>query len=222
GAVNDLGLPAPLDLLPPLLDGLRVTLRLTLGGALVAVVCALLAGTGRLSPVLPVRWLCTIYVEVFRGTSVLVQLFWFYFALPRLGVEISAMTAGILALGLNAGSYGAEVVRGAIQSVPRGQLDAGRALGFTARQIRWRIVLPQAALLMLPPAGNLLIELLKNSALASMITLTDLTFQGQVLRASTLRTLEIFGLVLVLYFALAQLIIFGMRRLERALSAGRM
>jgi polar amino acid transport system permease protein len=212
-----MNLPAPLDLLPPLLDGLRVTIRLTLGGALVGIACALVAGFGRMSMVRGWRWLCTGYVEVFRGTSVLVQLFWFYFALPRLGVQMSAPTAGILALGLNLGSYGAEVVRGAIQSVPRGQYDAATALGYSARQIRWRIVFPQAARSMLPPAGNLLIELLKSSALASMITLSDLTFQGQVLRASTLRTFEIFGLVLLLYFALAQLIAYGVRRLERAL-----
>lgn len=213
-------LPAPLDLLPPLLEGLRVTARLTLGGALIAVVAALLAGLGRTSPVAPLRWLSAVYVEVFRGSSVLVQLFWFYFALPRLGVHMSALTAGVLALGLNSGAYGAEIVRGALLGVPRGQVEAGVALGYSARQIRWRILFPQAARSMLPPAGNLLIELLKNSALASMITLSDLTFQAQVLRASTLRTAEIFALVLLIYFALAQLIAYGVRQLERVLAEG--
>lgn len=213
-------LPAPLDLLPPLLEGLRITLRLTIGGAAVGVLCALVAGTGRLSPNPAWRWLCAGYVELFRGTSVLVQLFWLYFALPQLGLQMSAEAAGVLALGLNAGAYGAEIVRGSIQSVPRGQIDAGVALGFSARQIRWRIVFPQAARSMLPPAGNLLIELLKGSALASMITLGDLTFQAQVLRSATLRTPEIFGLVLLLYFALAQLIAYGVRRLERELAPG--
>lgn len=214
-------LPAPLDLLPPLLEGLRVTIRLTLGGASIAVVCALAAGFGRMSSVFALRWLATGYVELFRGTSVLVQMFWFYFALPRLGLQMSAMTAGVLALGLNAGSYGAEVVRGALQSVPRHQIDAGVALGYSPRQIRWRILFPQAAQLMLPPAGNLLIELLKNSALASTITLSDLTFQGQILRSSTLRTAEIFALVLLLYFLLAQGIAYGVRQLERSLAEGR-
>lgn len=214
-------LPAPLDLLPPLLDGLRVTLRLTLGGALAGVALALLAGFGRLSSRWLVRWLATAYVELFRGTSVLVQLFWIYFALPRFGVHLSALAAGILALGLNAGAYGAEVVRGAVLSVPRGQLDAAIALGFSPRQTRWRIVFPQAARSMLPPAGNLAIELLKSSALASMITLSELTFQGQILRASTMRTLEIFGMVLLLYFGVAQLIGYGVRRLERALDTER-
>lgn len=213
-------LPAPLDLLPPLLDGLRVTLRLTLGGALIGAVCAIAAGFGRMSPFVGWRWLATAYIEVFRGTSVLVQLFWFFFALPRLGVQMTAETAGVLALGLNAGAYGAEVVRGALLGVPRGQVEAATALGYSPRQIRWRIVFPQAARAMLPPAGNLMIELLKNSALASMITLSDLTYQGQVLRASTLRTTEIFLLILVMYFALAQLIAYGVRRLERSLRHG--
>src|SRR5690606_36179784 len=119
-------------------------------------------GLGRLSKVAPVRWLATAYVEKFRGTSALVQLFWVYFALPRFGVEVSATLAGVLVLGLNGGAYGAEVVRSAIQAVPPGQREAARALGFSARQIRWRLVLPQAVGPMLPPAGNLVIELLKN------------------------------------------------------------
>ena len=211
--------PAPFDLLPPLAEGLRITLRLTIGGAIVAILCALVAGMGKLSSFAPWRWLCIVYVEVFRGTSALVQLFWFYFALPRLGVELTATTAGVLVLGLNGGAYGAEVVRGAVTAVPHGQSEAGRALGFSERQIRWRIIVPQAIPAMLPPAGNLLIELLKNTALCSMITLADLTFHAQLLRASTLRTVEIFGLVLLLYFAIAQLIAYGVRRLERALAA---
>jgi polar amino acid transport system permease protein len=213
-------LPAPLDLLPPLVEGLRVTLRLTLGGAALGVFAAVLAGTGRTSRHAAVRAACAAYVELFRGTSVLVQLFWLYFALPRFGVRMSALGAGVLALGLNAGSYGAEIVRGALAAVPRGQREAAAALGFGERQTRWRIVFPQAARAMLPPAGNLLIELLKNSALASMITLGDLTFQAQVLRASTLRTVEIFGLVLLLYFGLAQLASRGVRHLERAMDEG--
>jgi polar amino acid transport system permease protein len=203
-----------------LLSGLLVTIELCAAGAVLATVLALLAGLGRLSldPIL--RGIAFVYIELFRGTSVLVQLFWFYFALPRLGVQMTALTAGVLALGLNAGSYGAEVVRGALLGVPRGQVEAATALGYSPRQIRWRIVFPQAARAMLPPGGNLMIELLKNSALASMITLGDLTYHGQILRASTLRTAEIFALTLIAYFVLAQLIAYGVRRLERTLHHG--
>jgi len=213
--------PPPLDLLPPLLSGLRVTLQVTVGGAVVAALAALLAGLARLSPSRLLRWPALVYIETFRGTSALVQLFWVYFALPFVGIELGALTAGILVLGLNIGSYGAEVVRGAVQAVPRGQREAAVALNFSSRQQLWRIVLPQALVAMLPPAGNLLIELLKATALVSMITLSELTFEAQVLRSSTLRTVEIFSLVLLIYFVVAQMLAFGMRSLERRFAFAR-
>ena len=205
----------------PLVEGLRITLRLTILGAALGVVCSVLAGLGRTSTFAPLRWLCTVYVEVFRGTSALVQLFWFYFALPFLGVRLNAMTAGVLVLGLNMGAYGAEVVRGALSAVPQGQREAATALSFTRSQILWRIILPQAVLPALPPFGNLLIELLKNSALASMITLSELTFSAQVLRSDTLQTVPIFTTVLLMYFLVAQIIAYSVRSLERNLARSR-
>lgn len=203
------------ELVPPLLEGLAVTLEIMAGAVVLAVPLALVAGVGRLSTVRPVRWLASIYIEVFRGTSALVQLFWFYFVLPLFGVQLPAMLVGIVVLALNAGAYGAEVVRGAIRAVPPGQREAGVALNLTRGQIMRRIVVPQAIPAMLPPAGNLLIELLKNTALVSLITITDLTFRGQLLRSETLRTTEIFTLMLLLYFAVALLITAGVRLLER-------
>ncbi|MFY3135080.1 ectoine/hydroxyectoine ABC transporter permease subunit EhuC [Achromobacter xylosoxidans] len=203
------------ELVPPLLEGLAVTLQIMAGAVVLAVPLALVAGVGRLSTLRPVRWLASIYVEVFRGTSALVQLFWFYFVLPLFGVQLPAMLVGIVVLALNAGAYGAEVVRGAIRAVPPGQREAGVALNLTRGQIMRRIVVPQAVPAMLPPAGNLLIELLKNTALVSLITITDLTFRGQLLRSETLRTTEIFTLMLLLYFAVALLITAGVRLLER-------
>jgi polar amino acid transport system permease protein len=217
----DVALPPPLDLLPPLLRGIGVTVQLWLGAAAVALLAGGIAGLGRASSSRPLRWAATTYVEIFRGTSALVQLFWVYFALPLLGIDIPKMASGILVLGLNSGSYAAEVVRGAVQAVPRGQREAATALGFSRRQTLWRIVVPQAALAALPPAGNLLIELLKNTALASMVTIHDLTFLGQALRSETLRTVEIFSLILVLYFLLAQAGRFGISRLEARLALGR-
>ena len=203
------------ELVPPLLEGLAVTLEIMAGAVVLAVPLALAAGVGRLSTLRPVRWLASIYVEVFRGTSALVQLFWFYFVLPLFGVQLPAMLVGIVVLALNAGAYGAEVVRGAIRAVPPGQREAGVALNLTRGQIMRRLVVPQAIPAMLPPAGNLLIELLKNTALVSLITITDLTFRGQLLRSETLRTTEIFTLMLLLYFAVALLITAGVRLLER-------
>lgn len=209
-------MPPPLDLLPHLVRGLGVTLLITIGGALLAMVSAFTAGLSRLSVDPIVRGCAKIYVEVFRGTSALVQLFWFYFALPLLlGIHLNAILAGILVLGLNIGAYGAEVVRSAIQSVPEGQIRAAYALNLTRWQTLRKILLPQAVPLMVPPLGNLLIELLKSTALVSMITVADLTRSGLFLRDQTLRTLEIFGLLLVIYFLLSQVLAFGMRQLEK-------
>ncbi|HEX7061830.1 MAG TPA: ectoine/hydroxyectoine ABC transporter permease subunit EhuC [Woeseiaceae bacterium] len=201
--------------LPRLVEGLRVTLQLTVGGALLAVPLAAAAGLARRSASRLLRWPANVYVEIFRGTSALVQLFWFYFARPFFGLSLPALVTGVLVLGLNSGAYGAEVVRSAIAAVPRGQWEAARALGLGAKQALLRVILPQALPMMLPPAGNLLIELLKNTALVSLITLAELTFTAQVQRAATLETVPLFALTLLIYFAVAQLVLLGMRRLER-------
>lgn len=211
----------PFDLLPPLLSGLVVTLQLFAGGCCVAGVIALVAGLGRLSKNRLVRATATSYVEFFRGTSALVQLYWFYFALPLLGIDLGAMVCGILVLGLNTGSYGAEVVRGAVQAVPRVQQEAAIALNLSPFQRLRFVTLPQALLAILPPANNLLIELLKNTSLASLITISEMTFEGQILRSGSLRTAEIFGLLLVLYFLVAMAVTALMRGLERRLAFGR-
>lgn len=208
------------ELILLLLRGLAVTVELTVVAAALAIIIALSAGLARMSRRRAMAWSAAVYIEVFRGTSALVQLFWFYFVLPFFGIEVSAFTAGTLVLALNTGAYGAEVVRGAVLAVPRGQLDASAALNLNRLQTLRRIVLPQAFPAMLPPAGNLAIELMKNTALVSLITITELTFSAQLLRAETLRSAEIFGLVLVLYFAVALLITAGVRLLERRASHG--
>jgi polar amino acid transport system permease protein len=192
-----------------------------MGGSILAIFAALVSGLARVSKNKIIRFLASVYVDLFRGTSALVQLFWVFFALPMLGIKLEAMTAGILVLGLNHGAYGAEVVRGAIQAVPREQYEASTALNFTPLQTMFRVILPQSLLAMLPPFGNLLIELLKNTALVSMITLSDLTFQGQILRSATLRSGEVFSLILILYFLLALTITWTIRGIERKLAVGR-
>jgi polar amino acid transport system permease protein len=214
-------MPAPFDLLPTLLQGLQITVVVTAGATLVAAFAAFGAGFARLSRHFWLRIPALVYIDLFRGTSALVQLFWAYFALPLLGIRLEAVTVGIVVLGLNAGAYGAEIVRGAMGAVPVQQREAAIALNFTEHQAMWRIVLPQALLAMLPPFGNLLIELLKSTALVSLITLNDLTFQGQLLRSATLRSGEIFGWVLLLYFLLALAISQIVRGWERWLAIGR-
>jgi len=210
-----------IDYLPTLASGLKITLMLTLGAMGVACAAAVTAGLARHSSQAMVRALAWAYVELFRGTSALVQLFWVYFALPLVGIRFDAITAGILVLGLNSGAYGAEVVRGALAAVPREQYQAARALNLSSKQTLLTVILPQAAIAMVPPAGNLAIELLKNTALVSLITLGDLTFQAQTLRAATLQSGAVFAWLLAIYFLLAQLMRFGFRRLELRLAHGR-
>jgi polar amino acid transport system permease protein len=208
------------DFLPELLRGGVITLKVTAGGAVVAVFAALSAALARMYGPRPLRWLATGYVEVFRGTSALVQLFWLFFVLPHFGLTLSPMVVGIAALGLNIGAYGAEVVRGAIGSVARGQWEACTALNLTRAQALRRIILPQAFVAMLPPWGNLFIELLKATSLVSLITLSDLAFKAQQLNQNTLRTAEVFSTVLLMYLALSVLITVGMRALETRAARG--
>jgi polar amino acid transport system permease protein len=208
------------EFLPGLLTGAWVTLQITVAGSALAVVMGLLAGLCKLYGVRPLRWLAVLYIEVFRGTSALVQLFWLFFVLPHFGVHLSPMAVAIIALGLNVGAYGAEVVRGAIVAVPRGQFEAAMALNMSHLTTMWRIILPQALVRMIPPWGNLFIELLKASALVSLITISDLTFKAYQINQTTFRTVEIFSLVLVMYLGIALIITLSMRMLETRAGAG--
>lgn len=201
-----------------LLEGAYVTIWITLASTVGGAILAFASGIGSLSRFAPVRWLSKTYVQIFRGTSLLVQLFWLYYALPVLiGIHISPVAAGILGLSLNIGAYGAEVVRGALQSVDEGQLEAARALNFTPGQTLWRILLPQSVIEMMPPFGNLAIQNLKDSSLVSLISLSDLAFQADDLRNRAFEsdTITILGLTLLFYFVMALVLMGGMRLLER-------
>jgi len=208
------------EFLPGLLEGALVTVQITLAACALAVVMALVAGLSRMYGPAPVRWLAVSYVELFRGTSALVQLFWLFFVLPHFGITLAPLAVAILALGLNVGAYGAEVVRGAVRAVPRGQWEASVALNMSRGAALRRIILPQALIAMIPPWGNLFIELLKATALVSLITISDLAFKAQQMNQTTFRTVEIFSIVLVFYLAIAALITIAMRALERWAARG--
>ena len=200
---------------PRFLSGAWITAQQAVLASLVAIAIALLMGLMRLAPNLVVRGFATVYIEIFRGTSLLVQLYWIFFVLPLFGLPLEKFTAGFVAVGMNLGAYGAEVVRGAIQSVPRGQYEAALALNMPpARKMR-RIILPQAILIMLPQWGNLLIELLKGTALVALISVGDLMFEAKQINGSTFLSIEAFGVALIIYYIMARFMITpGMRRLE--------
>ncbi|MGW4486494.1 ectoine/hydroxyectoine ABC transporter permease subunit EhuC [Amycolatopsis sp. NPDC004368] len=200
-----------------ILAGLATTIEAAVGGILVTIVVSLIAGLALLSPRWPVRAVTRVYVEVFRGTSEVVQLFWLYFVLPVLvGLQLVPLFAGILVLGLNHGAYGAEIVRGAVRSVPKEQYEGAVALNFSPAQRMFRVLLPQAFAEMLPPFNNLFIQLLKSTALLSFISAGEITERGELLRPVFGADIGwIYGTELVLYLVLAVLITTGMRALER-------
>lgn len=203
-----------------ILQGALVTVQLTVLGSALAVVMAFAAGLARVSRFFAVRALATTYIEFFRGTSIFVQLFWVYFVLPFAGITLTPLQAGVLALGLNVGAYGAEVVRGAVKAIGREQREACVALNLTRYQSMRHVILPQALPLMLPTFCNNAIELLKGTAVVSLISLTDMTFQAQVVRAQTGNTLIPFTVILVLYFLMSWVISRSMRWLERRMTRG--
>ncbi|MBN9262071.1 MAG: ectoine/hydroxyectoine ABC transporter permease subunit EhuC [Hyphomicrobium sp.] len=203
-----------------ILQGALVTIELTLMGSVLALAMAFVAGLGRLSRHFAVRVLATAYIEFFRGTSIFVQLFWVYFVLPLAGFELTPLQAGVLGLGLNVGAYGAEVVRGAVQSIGKEQYEACVALNLGRWQGLRHVILPQALLVMLPTFCNNAIELLKATSIVSLISLSDMTFQAQVVRSQTGNTVFPFVTILILYFAMASAISWGVRALERRMARG--
>jgi polar amino acid transport system permease protein len=201
-----------------IISGTVVTIVLTILAAFLAVAIALAAGLMKLSNNALVRGAATVYIEIFRGTSLLVQLFWIFYVLPLFGLTLDKFTAGFVAVGMNLGAYGAEVVRGAIQAVPKGQHEAARAINMNPATRMRRIIIPQAILIMLPPWGNLFIELLKGTALVALIAVTDLMFQVKQINGTTFLSAQSFGTALIIYYILARFMITpGMRWLERVM-----
>lgn len=201
--------------LPYLLDGLLITLQLTVGGALLAFAIAISLGLlARFDNIL-IRGFARTVIEVFRGTSLLVQLFFLFFVLPLppFNLALPSIVVGILGLGLNYGAYGAEVVRGSINAVPRGQWEATTALSLSRTQRMWRVIFPQAWALMIPSLTNLLIQLLKGTAVVYLITIVDFTAELNKLRIDT-DVFFAYSLGLVVYFVIAYLLTLAMNAIE--------
>ena len=196
-------MPYIFEVLPPLLRGAYVTLQVGLAAAFLGILISFSIGGASLSKNVIVLFLLHIFINFFRGTSLLVQLFWIYYVLPFFGLLLSPFVSAVLGIGMNFGAYGSEIVRGAIVAVPQGQIDAAVALNMKTSQRMLQIVLPQALTRMLAPFGNLLIELLKSTALVSLVTLPDLTFQGFSMIQTLGRRTPILTLVLLIYFLLS-------------------
>lgn len=197
-----------------LLEGTWVTIQVILGSFALGSVMSLIMGVARLSTRRWIRGSALVYIEFARGVAAIILLFWMFYAVPILfgAPSMPPMLAGILALGLNMGAYGAEIVRGAIQSVPKGQHEAAIALNLSNSDRLREVILPQAIPIILPPYGNLTIEVLKGTALVSLITLADLAFRTQQIRSNRVRSTNPVDLpvlylnTLIIYLILAQLV----------------
>ncbi|MFC2461196.1 amino acid ABC transporter permease [Selenomonas noxia] len=201
---------------PLLLIGAGVTIQITVLSTAIGFVIGLIVGVARISHVRLLRMLAEVYVEFFRGTPLLVQIFLFYFALPVLtGQRIDPFIAAISACGINSGAYVAEIFRAGIQSVDDGQMEAGRSLGMTWLQTMRYIIVPQAFKRVIPPLGNEFIAMLKDSSLVSVIGFEELTRRGQLIIAKTYGSFEIWMSVAVIYLVMTLTISRFVAYLER-------
>ncbi|MET3287579.1 amino acid ABC transporter permease [Brevibacillus fluminis] len=202
-----------------LLQGLWVTVSMTFMALVLSAGLGLLIGLGRMSNKKWLSMLCSWYLAWFRGTPLLVQLMILYYGLAiGMQIDLSAATAGVLGLGMYSAAYVSEIVRGAIQSIDRGQMEAGRSLGMSHWQTMQKVILPQAVRRMLPPLCNEFIALTKNSSLLSVITVSEVMRAGNLIVSNNFRYFEIYIAIAILYFVVNYSISVGIGRLEKKLN----
>ncbi|MBU8790758.1 amino acid ABC transporter permease [Oceanobacillus caeni] len=207
-----------IDFLPELGTGLYYTLLISIIGLIIGFVLGAIFGLGRISKNKIFYGISSIYIEVIRGTPVLVQAIWIFFALPLItGYNMASVTAGIIVIAVNSGAYIAEIVRGAVQSIAKGQVEAGRSLGLTHNQTMRYIVWPQAFKRMIPPLGNQFIISIKDTSLLSVILVPELMFQGRLIASNYFNAVEIYTTVAVFYLIITLTLSYILRMIEKRL-----
>jgi len=208
------------SILPQLLAGAWITVQLTIYSIVAGVILGLFLALARISRTRLISAPAIAYIEFVRGTPLLAQIFMIYFGLGSLGINIPDFMSGLLALSLNSAAYNAEIFRAGIQSISKGQMEAARSLGLTYPQAMAYVIIPQAFRFCLPPLGNEFIALLKDSSLVAIIGISDLMRVGREINGRTLRSIEVFGYVSIIYLMmtlpLSQLVIAAERKLKRA------
>jgi polar amino acid transport system permease protein len=205
------------EFLPILLKGAVVTIEITFCSFILSTALGLVLALMRVSDNRIVSNAAATFINVIRGLPIIVQLFYIYFVLPDLGVQLSAFQAGFIGLGIAYSVYQAENFRAGIQAIDHGQIEAAQSIGMRGAMIMRRVVLPQAFRIALPPYGNTLVMMLKDSSLASTITVAEMTRAGQLIASSTFQNMTVFTLVAMLYLGLSLPLVYGLRRLERRL-----
>ena len=203
------------EYLPLLAKGALVTVEVFLCALVVATLLGLVWALMRVSKVRALSGFSKVLINGIRGIPILVQLFYIYFVFPEIGIQLSAFEAGVIGLGFAYSCYMAEVFRAGIEAVDPGQVEAAQSLGMSRALILWRVVLPQAFKIALPPYGNTCIMLLKDTSQTSIITVAELSFQGRLIASSTFKNTEIFTLVAVWYLAMCVPLILLVGRLEK-------
>jgi len=203
-----------IDAAPLLIEGLLATVVISLVSFCLALLIGFAVGIAR-SESLRARRFLSPYVEVFRGTPLLIQLFFIYYGLPSVGVTMNNYTAAVVGLGLNGGAYISEIIRGALYSVEKGQHDAARALGLSWLQSMVHVILPQSIKVALPSLVNAFSAQLKESSLVSVLAITELTRISQLIYTRTFRAFEVYLAVGALYFAMIYAASHLARYLER-------
>jgi ectoine/hydroxyectoine ABC transporter permease protein EhuD len=208
------------EVMPYLLRGAVVTVEISLLSMALALVLGLVAALGRLSRLRPLRFLSTLYVELVRGTPLLVQLFIVYYGLPSVGIRLEPFLAGFLTLGAHYGAYLSEVYRAGILAVDRGQWEAAASVGMGRGMVMREVILPQAIRTILPPVGNYFISMLKDSALVATISVTELLRAGQLRVAITFRAMDIYLMVAAIYLVMSYALSLLIGYFERRSSQG--
>lgn len=204
---------------PMLLGGLKYTLIITAGGLFFGFILGAATGLMKLSRYKILSRIAGIYIETIRGTPLMVQVMFLYFGLPlALGMRIPPLTASIIAISVNAGAYIAEVVRGAVQSIEKGQVEAGRSIGLSRHQTMLYIIWPQAFRRMIPPLGNQFIISLKDTSLLVVIGMGELTRTGQEIIADNFRAFEVWLTVAIIYLIITRTLSYGLGYVEKRVS----
>lgn len=209
------------DFLPILLLGLRLTIIVTLGSLVISTVLGLVWALMRVSGIWWLALIAKTIVNTLRGIPILVQLFYLYFVMPELGIAMSALQAAIIGLGIAYSAYHAENFRAGIEAIDVGQIEAAQSIGMGWGLMMRRVVLPQAIRIILPPYGNIMIMMLKDSSQASTITVAELTLQGQLIASSTFKNLSVYTMVAALYLSMSLPLIAFVGWLERRFGRGR-
>ncbi|WP_445503303.1 amino acid ABC transporter permease [Microvirga sp. G4-2] len=206
------------EFLPILLEGVRLTILVTIGSLILSTFLGLIWAMMRVSGIRAVSRISAGIINVIRGIPIIVQLFYIYFVMPDLGVSLTALQAAIIGLGIAYSAYQAENFRAGIEAIDKGQIEAAQTIGMGWWMTMRRVVLPQAVRLVLPPYGNTMIMMLKDSSQASTITVAELALQGKLIASSTFKNTSVFTLVAVLYLVMSIPLILFVRHFEKKAS----